>query len=568
MPSRPDEGVFIPDAKGYVVDEHIFGEPRQLRIITLGAGASGLNVARQIEKHMEAVDLQIYEKNSDVGGTWLENRYPGCACDIPSHSYQYTWAPNPNWKKFYSPGPEILEYFQDIAEKYDLRRYIKFRHQIISAIWDEEAGIWNIRVKNLETGEEIEDWCHFFINASGFLNNWKWPEIKGLDTFKGDIKHSAAWNPETDLSNKTVAVIGSGSSAIQIVPSIQPEVKHLTTFVRSPTWVTAGFAQSKAGPGGTNFEFSIEQKDEFAKDPEKYLAYRKDVEKEMCSRFRMLHKDTPEQKAAVEFSTSDMKSKLGPNNPLADFIIPKFAVGCRRPTPGNGYLESLTKENVRVITDEIAEVVPEGLVLNTGETLKVDVLICATGFDLSFCPRFPVIGRNGANLAEQWKERATAYLSMAPENMPNYFMFTGPNSPVSHGSAIPIIEHTTKYILKMLYKCQTESIKAICPSPSAIREYKTHADVFLTRTAWSTKCRSWFKNGKIDGPVVALYPGSRIHWFHMMTNPRYEDWEWTRLNPLNRFAYLGNGFSVREGAGRDLTWYFDDPDVGYEGLLY
>lgn len=135
----------------------------------------------------------------------------------------------------------------------------------------------------------------------------------------------------------------------------------------------------------------------------------------------MLHKDTPEQAEAVRFSTNDMKTKLGVDNPLADFIIPKFAVGCRRPTPGNGYLESLTKENVRVVTDEIAEVVPEGVILATGEVLKVDALICATGFDLSFCPRFPIVGRNGANLADQWKDRATAYLSMAPENMPNYF---------------------------------------------------------------------------------------------------------------------------------------------------
>src|SRR5882724_390142 len=144
----------------------------------------------------------------------------------------------------------------------------------------------------------------------------------------------------------------------------------------------------------------------------------------------------------------------------------------------------------------------------------------------------------------------------------------GPNSPVGHGSALPIIEHVTKYILKMIYKCQTESIKSLCPLPSAIREFTLHADVFLTRMAWSSYCRSWFKNGKADGPVMALHPGSRIHWFHMMTQPRFEDWDWTYLNPSNRFAYLGNGFSVREGLGRDVTWYFDNADEGYEGFVY
>ena len=146
-------------------------------------------------------------------------------------------------------------------------------------------------------------------------------------------------------------------------------------------------------------------------------------------------------------------------------------------------------------------------------------------------------------------------------------MFMGPNSPVGHGTALPIAEHVSKYILKMVYKAQTENIKSITPSPKAIEEFTAHADVFLERTAWSSRCRSWFKNGRIDGPVTALHPGSRLHWFHMMANPRYEDWEWTYLSP-NRFAYLGNGFTTQEGEGKDLTYYFDNPDAGYEGFLY
>lgn len=283
----------------------------------------------------------------------------------------------------------------------------------------------------------------------------------------------------------------------------------------------------------------------------------------------MLHKDTPEQKTAVKFSTDDMTRRLGPeNSKLADFMIPKFAVGCRRPSPGNGYLEALVQPNVTAITGkEISRVESDGLVLETGEKVQVDVIICATGFDLSFRPRFPIIGRNSSNLQDVWKGRATAYLSMTPADMPNYFMFLGPNAPVGHGSAIPIIEHLTKYMLKLIHKSQTQSYKAFCPRPEAIEEFTRHADEFLPRMAWSSKCRSWFKNGKETGPVT-LHPGSRMHWFHLLKEPRCEDWEWTSLDERNRWSFLGNGFSVLEEEGKDLSWYFDQPEKEYEEFIY
>lgn len=282
----------------------------------------------------------------------------------------------------------------------------------------------------------------------------------------------------------------------------------------------------------------------------------------------MLHADTPEQAAAVKFSTEDMLRRLGPNSPLADFIIPSFPVGCRRPSPGNGYLEALSASNVSVVTGtEIARAEADGLVLETGEKIKCDIIVCATGFDLSFKPRFPIIGRNSIDLRDEWAMRPTAYLSMTPANMPNYFMFLGPNAPVGHGSAIPIIEHLTKYMLKMIYKSQVEGYKSFCPKGAAIDEFVEHADVFLPRTAWAGKCRSWFKNGKETGPVTGLHPGSRVHWFHVLKEPRYEDWEWSTWSK-NRWSYLGNGFSVMEGEGRDLTWYFDEPEKEYGSFIY
>ncbi|EXJ88120.1 hypothetical protein A1O1_05048 [Capronia coronata CBS 617.96] len=565
-------------SNSYTISEQPLYTPRPVRIITIGAGASGLNVARNVSRHMKNVELQIYEKNDGVGGTWLENRYPGCGCDIPSHNYQYSWELNPGWKQYYSSQSEIESYFRRAAERHDLLKFIKFRHQVVAAVWDDDEGIWKFEIEDLVTGEKFHDHGHFFINASGYLNNWKWPEIPGLHSFKGELMHSAAWKEDTDLKDKRVAVLGCGSSGIQVVARIQPEVKHLTTFIRTPTWVTAGFGSKYAGPGGTNFTFPEDQKRKFADDRDGYLQYRKNVEHELNSRFMMLHRDTPEQAAAVDFATKDMTAKLGgPENPLVDFIIPKFSVGCRRPTPGTGYLEALTQPNVRVVTGtEILHVDETGLVLATGEHVEIDVFICATGFDLSFRPRFPIIGQEGRDLRDLWANRPTAYLSLTPAYMPNYFMFLGPNSPVGHGSAIPIIEHFTKYMLRMIHKCQVEGYKSFTPSVTAIEEFVRHADAFMPRMSWASECRSWFKNGRTDGPVTALWPGSRIHWFKVMDsrNIRFEDWEWAKIKDattgaeVNRWAFMGNGFSNLETNGGDLTWYFDRPEEGYELLAY
>ncbi|KAH8801392.1 hypothetical protein F5884DRAFT_824508 [Xylogone sp. PMI_703] len=531
----------------YSISETPLGEPRHLRIITIGAGAAGLNLAYQIKKHMRNITHIIYEKNPEIGGTWYENRYPGCACDIPSHSYQFTWEPNPHWDQFYSSAPEILQYFLRLARKHDLYRFIKLNHQVIHAEWQESEGIWQVTIKDLASGTTFTDWCHFMISGSGILNNWKWPEIPGLHTFKGKLLHSAAWDPKADYQDRTVAVIGSGSSGVQIVPAIQPNVKQLITLIRSPTWITAGFAQNKAGPNGANFTCKISQKNEFERDPKVYMLYRKEIEAELNSRFKFIIKDSHEQAEAVKYSSDEVKRKLGADNPLLKYFLPDFSVGCRRTTPGNGYLEALIKDNVVVVTEPIVEITREGIKTAVGETIKVDIIICATGFD--------------------WSKKPEAYMSMAVPNFPNYFMFLGPHAPISHGSVLPILEHSAKYILKMIYKCQTEGIKSVMVKKAAVDDFVQHTDIFMNRTAWSTHCRSWFKNGQIDGPVVALHPGSRIHWFHMLDQPRYEDYEWETVNQ-NRFAYLGNGFSSQETHDRDLAYYLDNCDEGFEPIKY
>lgn len=248
-----DEPAPLEDEHGYRIREQPMGTKRKIKVILMGAGASSLNFFKKAEEEMTDLEIICYEKNHDIGGTWLENRYPGCACDIPSVNYQFSWKIK-LWSHFYSYSPEIWEYLKSIERENDfINKYIKLRHQIESATWDDSAGLWRLKIRNLETDEVIEDSAEFFINSGGVLNNWKWPDIPGLHDFKGKLMHSANYEEGYDLKGKRVAVIGSGSSGVQIVAAIQKNVSELYHWVRSPIWITAGFAQKWAAKNGANF---------------------------------------------------------------------------------------------------------------------------------------------------------------------------------------------------------------------------------------------------------------------------------------------------------------------------
>ncbi|KAJ3949097.1 uncharacterized protein N0V96_000209 [Colletotrichum fioriniae] len=436
----------------------------------------------------------VYEKNPEVGGTWYENRYPGCKCDIPSHNYQFSWKPNKEWSNFLSPAEEIQAYL-----------------------------------------------CRF---------NWKWPDIPGLHDFSGSLLHSADWDENFDWKGKRVAVIGNGSSGVQIVPAVQ-KGKAKQTMERIEL--------------DDDENFTPAQIEKFKADPVLYKSFVKAIEEQVNNNFFLVLKDSETHRQVTQGVTQYMQSALNNEQRLIDILIPKFPISCRRMTPGVGYLESLTKPNARVISGGIARIVSDGLITESGEHIAVDAIVCATGFDVSFCPRFPIIGRQSTNLQDIWvKDIPKAYMSCAVPEIPNYFVFLGPNAPIGHGSVFTITELLAKYIAGIIKKCQTEGIKSISPSLDAVNELHEHTQAFMPRTAWAGSCRSWFKGGAVDGPVTALHPGSRIHFFHMLENFRGEDWDYVYEKKGNRFAYLGNGLSTKELDGSDSTWYLNDPDGDQE----
>ncbi|EXL96208.1 cyclohexanone monooxygenase [Fusarium oxysporum II5] len=537
--------------------------PRRASIAVIGAGASALSFAREVEEgRLSNIEMIIFEKNAGVGGTWWENRYPGCACDIPSHNYQYTWAPNPNWSQYYSGSTEIRHYFERVVEKYGLNKYIKLRHEVIESKWLEQQRQWSITVKTNST-DTITVVVDFLINGGGIVNKWKWPNIPGLSSYKGTIMHSAHWDEKRDVNDKSVVVIGNGSSGVQITASLAKVVRTMTVVMRSPTWITPGFASSFAGPGGTNFQYSEIQKEEFRRNPEKYLAYRKSIEEELNKRQNFFIKGSLEQVLAKRFSQEMMNNGLATKPELAKKMIPSFDVGCRRPTPGIGYLEALSQKNVDVSWGTPQRLTQSSIVLHDGTEIRPDAIICATGFDISYKPRFPIIGRNGLRLDEYWSPDAKAYMSFAVPNFPNYLHYLGPATAASHGSLIPVIEQLTNYFVKIIDKTQREGYSSFEPRQECVQDLDRHHQEYLQHTVWSSDCASTFKNGTKDGRINLLHGGSRLHYLEMLRNPRWEDYVWTLLPGVRLYDFFGNGRSLSQDEGGDLTWYLENPSMAH-----
>ncbi|KAJ0158537.1 putative sterigmatocystin biosynthesis monooxygenase stcW [Colletotrichum tanaceti] len=546
----------------YTVREAPFGTPRPIRIIGVGAGASGINLIRTLRNTLGAstFELTIYEKNEDVGGTWFENRYPGCKCDVPSHNYQFTWRPNPAWSSFFAPAAEIQEYLCRICDDENLRSYIKTSHRIVGAVWSEPRAVWDLQIKDLETGAVFEDYANFFIDSTGILNKWRFPDVEGLSDFDGPVVHSANWPKDFDYANKTVAVIGNGASGVQIVPAIRPHVKKLHHIIRTPALIIPPrITTMKMGPSASVLEqiemdeeerFSAATIAKFQNDRVFYKTFAQTLEMDSNIKFAIsLVAGSPQQTWALGKTREFMTAMLGGNERLCKQLIPDFPLGCKRLTPAPGYLESFRDPRVSLHTDCIKRVLSRGIQLSNGEVLEVDAIICATGFDTSFRPAFPLVGRHG-NLQDIWSEQTPkAYMSLAVAGLPNYFKFLGPNAPIAQGDVFTLSEHIANYIATAIRKCQTQGIRSIAPSEAAVDDYFEHITAFMPRTVFAGGCRSWYKQGEVNGPVTGLYPGSRTHFIQLLEHFRGEDWDYTYENARqNRFAYLGNGFTAPEMA--------------------
>jgi cation diffusion facilitator CzcD-associated flavoprotein CzcO len=431
-----------PGSSGYDVrQDATWMDPknRKLRVLSIGAGVSGILMAYQIQKLCENVEHVIYEKNEDIAGTWLENRYPGCACDIPSHAYTYNFALNPDWPKFFSHAPDIFAYLEKVCKTFDLRKYMNFHTEVVGAYWQEEKGEWLVKLRENRPGQEpreFEDHCHMLLHGTGLLNNFKWPDIPGLkDKFKGKVVHTARWPKdyqEKEWANDRIAVIGSGASSIQTVPTMQKHAKHLDVFVRTGVWFV-----SLASNTGQNKEYSQEERDKFRHDPKALVIHAKYIEDQVNGLWGAFYEGSESQKMAKEMFQARMAEWIKDERLLKGFT-PEFGVGCRRITPGDPYMLAIQEENVDVHFTPVVSCTEDGVVGEDGVERKVDTIVCATGFDVSYRPRFPIVGKDGVDLAEKWKVCPEAYLGVCIPDMPNLVTFIGPTWPVESELTPPV----------------------------------------------------------------------------------------------------------------------------------
>ncbi|KAG5762447.1 hypothetical protein H9Q72_009448 [Fusarium xylarioides] len=506
----------------YQVSEHILCAPRKLRVGCIGAGASGIMMCYKKEKEFgDDIDLVVYERYPKPGGVWYANKYPGCRCDVPSPAYQYPFHPKADWSKYYSPAAEIQSYYESFArEKGHVDNYIKLSHR-----------------------RTFEDRVDFLIANIGILNTWKWPDIPNREAFRGHITHSADYDTNLDLQGKTVIVIGSGASAIQI-------------------WIGPGLPmEGYTDSEGRNFVYTDEQKKKFAEDPKAYLEHRKEMETKINTSFRNNIAEHPNQKMTREFVAKRMAKILKHDEKLTQRLIPTFPMGCRRLGPAEGFLESFHEDNVELAEGEIESFTENGLRVADGTEYKADVIICAMGFNVSFKPHFPVIGHDDVSLADAWKDDPAAYLALAASGFPNFMLGSlGPNCPAGHGSFITVLEAAQNYICKVIRKMQTENILTLDVKPEVVDEYNEHVHEWLKRNVWAAGCRSWYNQGRPNGKITAQYPGSLVHWRLMLENPRYEHYN-IQYRSRNRFEFMGNGFTLPEVNGGDVAWYLDPEHI-------
>ena len=386
--------------------------------VIVGAGFGGMGAAMQL-KRLGVHDIVILERESDLGGTWHVNRYPGLAVDIASVTYSYSFEPNPYWSRMFAPGAELKRYAEHVADKYDLRRHMRFDTTVEGARWDEDAQQWSVAIKG---GDTLT--ARYLLTATGFLSQPKIPDIAGIDSFAGKVIHTAAWDDDYDLRGKRVAVIGTGATAVQLIPEIAPQLAELTVYQRTPIWVTP--KSDGAIPKSVQRMFArlpITQR--VAR-----LANTSVLEMVMVSAVLHYRQANALNRAAAAVAKAHLRRQV-PDPELRRKLTPDYDFGCKRPTFSNDYYLTFNRPNVHLETSPIERVEADGVVTADGHKITIDTLILATGYniwDTNF-PAIEVIGRDGRNLGKWWREnRFQAYEGVAIPHFPNYLSLASPYS--------------------------------------------------------------------------------------------------------------------------------------------
>ena len=466
-----------------------------LDVLIVGGGFGGLCTAIQLRRR-GIRDFVILEQAGDVGGTWQANTYPGCACDVQSHLYSYSFELNPDWSRAFSPQPEIEAYIRRCAERYDLKPHLRFGTRLRQARFDEERDEWCVEA------EDGRRWrARVLVMATGGLSVPSLPAVPGLDEFKGPRFHSARWDPDYDPRGRRVAVVGTGASAIQIVPGIADQVEKLYLFQRTPPWILPRFDRRF-----TRFE--------------RWLFRH-------CRPFMKLYRALLYwrlESRAVVFTLAPALSRLielacrwhirrGIKDPdLRAAVTPDYRPGCKRVLLSDDYYSTLERGNVTLVPQGVRAATPEGLVAEDGSEFAVDTVVFATGFQATHpIPAGQVLGRDGIDLVERWREGAEAYKGMAVSGFPNLFLLGGPNTGLGHNSVVFMIESQVRYLMGAIAAMREAGATRVEVRRDVEIVFNERLQRRLGRTIWSSGCNSWYLDEQ--GRNVTLWPGFTVEYW-------------------------------------------------------
>jgi cation diffusion facilitator CzcD-associated flavoprotein CzcO len=464
--------------------------PERFAVI-VGTGFAGLCVAIAL-KRAGIEDFVLLEKAATVGGTWRDNHYPGCACDVPSHVYSLSFAPNPRWSETYAPQAEIRAYLEDLVDKFGLRDRIVFESEATSARYDEASARWTVETAN---GQRITS--RIVIGALGPLSRWSFPKLSGLERFEGAKFHSAAWDHSFDPKGKRVASIGTGASAIQYVPELAKSAARLHVFQRTPAWVLPRYER----------KYSEAQKRLFERVPAAGRAFREALFWQQEARAIVFVRNEGLRARAERLAAEHIRKAIK-DPALRAKLEPSYRLGCKRILLSNTYYPALAQPNVEVVTDGIREVTARGIIANDGVERPVDAIVFGTGFDVhDYLGRLSVTGRDGEDLGARWaREGAKGYLGTVVSGFPNLFFLVGPNTGLGHNSILYMIECQARIVVECALRIARGERTTVEVREAVQRRYNDDIQRMLQDTVWNTGgCASWYLDA--HGRNSTLWPG-------------------------------------------------------------
>ena len=497
----------------------------QFDVAIVGAGFSGLCMGIKLRE--AGIDsFVILEKADEVGGTWRENTYPGCACDVQSHLYSYSFEGSPDWSRKFAPWNEIFDYVLRVTDKHALRSRIRFGHEVVHAAFDEQAGLWRIRTRG---GERVS--ARAFVLGTGPLHVPMIPDIRGLQTFRGKTFHSSQWAHDYDFRGKRVASIGTGGSAIQYVPQIANDVEQLYVFQRSAPWILPK----------PDRPYSALERALFRLSPRLRRLHRAWLY--LRNEARVLPIMNPRLARVLEKVASHYMRSIIDDPSVAEKLTPDYTIGCKRVLLSNDYYQVFNRSNVELVTDALTEIRERSIVTADGVERPVDAIIFGTGFHTdprNYLQALEILGSDGESLLTHWAKGAEAYLGISVAGFPNMFELVGPNTGLGHNSLIFMIESQVHYIVECLKLLRTKNAKSMEVRPQALRDFNDELEERLENTVWTSGCKSWYTQE--DGKNIAIWPGFSFRYRARTRHVNPDHYLWT---PLQKPQELARG-SVTE----------------------